>query len=276
MVILKLKSKLIPVKMIFFAGKPSLKEGLFSTYRSASTCGTYFFFVKEEINTLINNLNLSDVELLRSFRKNTVYEINRSIRDKLVEIDLEATLDDFIPLYNQFGSNRDWRNFKIRDVMLDNYHITVCRYKGKVIIAHLYFIDIHSKRVCLESSVSEIDCASELHFKALIGRSNRHLHYADMLYFKKQGFEQYDFGGYDNHHIYDKKKSGINRFKEGFRGVFVYESNYTSYPLYLLFLLKKTGRLYKRFRTHVFTFYCALNCFHLVFLLTSSAVNCWE
>jgi lipid II:glycine glycyltransferase (peptidoglycan interpeptide bridge formation enzyme) len=245
MVILKLKSRFIPVKMIFFAGRPLLKEGLFTTYRSANSSSIYFFFVKEEINTLINTLKLSDFELLRSFRKNTIYEINRSIRERLVEIDLVASLEDFIPLYNQFGSNRDWRNFKIRDVMLDNYHITVCRYNGKVIIAHLYFLDSNSKRVCLESSVSDIDSVSDNQLKALIGRSNRHLHYADMLYFKKQGFEQYDFGGYDNHHLKDKKKTGINRFKEGFRGVFVYESNYISYPLYIMFLLKKISRLFK-------------------------------
>jgi len=276
MVILKLKSKFIPVKMIFFAGKPSLKEGLFTTFRSASSSYSYFFFVKEEINTLINSLKLSDVELLRSFRKNTVYEINRSIRDKMVEIDIDATLDDFIPLYNKFGSNRDWRNFKIRDVMLDNYHITVCRYQGKVIIAHLYFLDSNSKRVCLESSVSDIDSASDNQLKALIGRSNRHLHYADMLLFKKLGFERYDFGGYDNHHTNNKKKSGINRFKEGFRGIFAYESNYTSYPLYLMFQLKKTGRLFKSIKAYLFTLYCALNCFHLVFIFAATTVNSWE
>jgi len=273
MVILKYKSTLIPVKMFFFTGKPTLKDGLFTTYRSASSSGTYFFFVKEEINTLINTLTLSDVELLRSFRKNTVYEINRSIRDKLVEIDLEATLNDFIPLYNQFGSNRDWRNFKIRDIMLNNYHITVCRHHGKVIVAHLYFMDTHSKRVCLESSVSDIDSVSDRQLKALIGRSNRHLHYADMLFFKKHGFEQYDFGGYDNHHTNDKKKSGINRFKEGFRGVFVNESNYTSYPLYLMFLFKKVGRYFKSMKSYVFTLYCALNCLNFLFILSTTAVN---
>jgi lipid II:glycine glycyltransferase (peptidoglycan interpeptide bridge formation enzyme) len=276
MVILKLKSKFIPVKMIFFAGKPSLKEGLFTTYRSASSSSTYFFFVKEEINTLINTLKLSDVELLRSFRKNTVYEINRSIRDKMVEIDLDASLDDFIPLYNKFGSNRDWRNFKIRDVMLDKYHITVCRYQGKVIIAHLYFLDSNSKRVCLESSVSDIDNASDNQLKALIGRSNRHLHYADMLRFKNLGFERYDFGGYDNHHKNNKKKSGINRFKEGFRGAFVYESNYTSYPLHLLFLFNKAMRLFKGIKAYLFALYCAINCIQLLFLFTITSVNCLE
>lgn len=129
--------------------------------------------------------------------------------------------------------------------MVNNYHVTVCRFNDKVIIAHLYFLDCNSKRVCLESSVSDIDSTSDIAFRALIGRSNRHLHYADMLYFKQQGFEQYDFGGFDNYHIHDKKKSGINKFKEGFRGVLVYESNYTSYPLYILFWLKKAGRMFR-------------------------------
>ena len=239
MIILKSKSKIIPVKMIFFANKPTIKSGLFSVYRSTASTRNYFFFKKGTINTLINSLDVSDNELLRSFSKNTVYEIVRSTKDNQVQIDMQGSLDDFIPLYNQFAKRRGWKCFKVRDEMLNNLHVTTCKLNAKVIIAHLYLLDYEGKRVCLESSVSDIDNIHDVSLKALVGRSNRHLHYSDMLYFKSMGFEHYDFGGYDNHNIHDKKKSGINKFKNGFRGVLVYESNYTSYPLLALFKVKK-------------------------------------
>jgi len=245
MIILKSKSKLISVRTIFFANIPRINNGLFSIYRSTRTTRNYFFFKRQSINTLINTLKVSDTELLRSFKKNTVYEIVRSIRDNLVQIDRHACMEDFIPLYNQFATKRAWRCFQVREEMLNNLHVTACKYNDKVIISHLYFLDYEGKRVCLESSVSDIDNVHDISLKALIGRSNRHLHYSDMLYFKSLGFEYYDFGGYDNHNIYDKKKSGINKFKDGFRGTFVYESNYISYPLFIVFKIKKLYRFSK-------------------------------
>lgn len=248
MVILKNDSTVIPVKMIFFANKPVISKGLFVTFRSTGTNRNHPLFRREAINTLINTLSGSETELLRSFKKNTVYEIVRSIKEKKVEIDSQATMDDFIPLYNQFASNRGWRNYKVRTEMLNNFHVTTSKLDGKVVIAHLYFLDHNSKRVCLEASVSNLDSINDLHEKALIGRSNRHLHYSDMLYFKQAGFEYYDFGGYDNHNINDKKKIGINKFKEGFKGDLVYESNYISYPLFILFKVKKLRRLAKNYK----------------------------
>jgi Uncharacterized protein involved in methicillin resistance len=243
MIILKTNSKILSVKTIYFAQKPSLKNCFFSAYRSTGVNKDYFFFKRSSINTLINDLNVTEAELFRSFKKQTKYEINRSIRDNLIEIDLQATMDDFIPLYNRFAAKRGWRSFKVREEMLHNLHVTTCKQNDKIIISHLYFLDYNSKRVCLESTVSDLCCTDDIHYKALLGRANRHLHYSDMLYFKNQGFESYDFGGYDNHNINDKKKLGINKFKESFKGVLVFESNYTSYPLLVLFKIKKIARL---------------------------------
>jgi len=239
MITLISKSTGISVKTIYFAEKPILLKNTFSTFRSTSSNINYNFFYRSEINTLINSLKVSDSDLLNSFSKNTRYEIIRSIRDNLIEIDNEASIDDFIPLYNCFAEDRGWRNFRLRNEMLNNYRVTLCKLNNKPIIAHLYLIDHNSKRVCLESSVSQPDDMRGSSLKSLIGRSNRHLHYSDMLYFKSLGFEYYDFGGYDNYNTADKKKMGINRFKAGFNGVLVYESNYVSYPLLVLFRIKK-------------------------------------
>ena len=49
---------------------------------------------------------------------------------------------------------------------------------------------------------------------ALIGRSNKRLHWEDMLYFKNKGFTTYDWGGissFDN-------PNGIDTFKLSFSG----------------------------------------------------------
>jgi len=239
MIKLESKSNGISVKTIYFADKPTIWTNLFSTFRSTNSTDNYFCFKRSEINTLINTLEISDIDLLDSFSKNTKYEIIRSLRDNLVIIDNQATLNDFVVLYNRFAVDRGWRNFKLRPEMLNNFQVTTCKLNNIVIIAHLYVIDHMSKRVCLEASVSHPDDMKDDRLKSLIGRSNRHLHYSDMLCFKEAGFKQYDFGGYDTYNTTDKKKSGINQFKSGFNGVLVYESNYISYPLLVLFRVKK-------------------------------------
>jgi len=242
---IKLKSKIngFLVTTIYFANRPTIWTNLLSTFRSTKSTNNYFCFRRSEINTLINTLNVSDIDLLKSFSKNTTYEIMRSIRDNLIEIDTDATMSEFVPLYNEFATSRNWKNFRVRDEMLNNYRITICKLNNKPIISHLYFLDYNSMRVCLESSVSIPDNINNGVSKSFIGRSNRHLHYADMLCFKNMGFELYDFGGFDNNNTMDEKKTGINKFKSGFNGTLVYESNYVSYPLLVLFRIKKLLRL---------------------------------
>lgn len=51
----------------------------------------------------------------------------------------------------------------------------------------------------------------------LIGRANRYLHWSDMLRFRENGFETYDFG-MCTHSSADEAKSRISDFKEGFGG----------------------------------------------------------
>ena len=239
MIRIESKFDAISVKTIYFANRPTIWTNVFSTFRSTNSSENFFFFNKSELNTLINSLNVSDSELLNSFSKNTKYEIIRSLRDNQIEIDNRASFEDFIFLYNRFATERGWKNFKLRPEMLHNYRVTTCKLNHKIVIAHLYIIDQISKRVCLEASVSDPEDMKDTTLKSLIGRSNRHLHYSDMLYFKRNGFEQYDFGGYDTFNTTDKKKSGINLFKSGFNGVLVYESNYVSYPLLVLLQVKK-------------------------------------
>jgi hypothetical protein len=243
MIKLKTKLKGITVKTIYFADKPTLWTNFFSAFRSTISTDNYFCFQRSKINTLINSLELSDIDLLNSFTKNTKYEIMRSMRDNLVEIDQQASIADFVGLYNRFATSRGWRSFKVRPEMLKNYWVTACKLNNEVIIAHLYVTDSECKRVCLEASVSDPDEMNNMSLKSFIGRSNRHLHYSDMLYFKRSGFLLYDFGGYDTDNTTDKKKSGINRFKSGFNGMLVYESHYVSYPLLILFGIKKLLRL---------------------------------
>jgi hypothetical protein len=108
MIKLESKSNGISVKMIYFADKPTIWTNLFSTFRSTNSADNYFCFKRSEINTLINTLEMSDIDLLDSFSKNTKYEIIRSVRDNLVIIDNQATLEDFVGLYNRFAADRGW------------------------------------------------------------------------------------------------------------------------------------------------------------------------
>lgn len=72
----------------------------------------------------------------------------------------------------------------------------------------------------------------------MVGMANRFLHFENIKYFKENGYEEYDFGGYA-YNTQDKHLQNINAFKAAFGGVLSEQSDYYSYPLYISLKIKK-------------------------------------
>jgi hypothetical protein len=115
--------------------------------------------------------------------------------------------------------------------------ITTAYFEDKPVVCHSYLIDSELKIVRLLHSASMIHDLEDKSFKGFVGRANRYLHYQDMVNFKEKGFLKYDFGGYalgtENVAL-----QGINKFKDGFGGYLVEQSNYT--PM-LIKMISKNG-----------------------------------
>jgi hypothetical protein len=84
---------------------------------------------------------------------------------------------------------------------------------------HAYIVSDNTAR--LHQSASLFRNSDDPEYKKMVGRSNRLLHWDDILYFKSLGIKWYDFGGWyggpETTGTY-KEQLLINQFKESFGG----------------------------------------------------------
>lgn len=192
---------------------------------------------KELFITLISNLTLTQEELLKKCSPTIRNEINRSIKENII-VKFNDSIDNFIPFYNNFASQKGLIKNKKNDLTKygNNLFISSAFCQNSQLCSHSYIIDHNKKRVrLLQSATMRF---SETIDHNLIGRANKYLHFRDMIYFKEQGLEQYDWGGIAANST-DKSLIGINKFKMSFGGEERTEYNYTSTGYNLLISIKK-------------------------------------
>jgi len=178
-----------------------------------------------------------------SFSKRVRAKINKATREEvrcsLYDLNSAESLEFYVDYCNRhiISKNLLYRlSKKDVDSFPKHYKVTQATYNGEILVMHGYFIDSKSKRVYIHESVSQfrtIDASSSQVDRDFISRANCLLHYEDMCYFKKQGIELYDFGGYGVD-TEDQSILNINRFKDGFRGKLVQENHYESYMFFMI------------------------------------------
>lgn len=188
------------------------------------------FFRKNCYHSLQINLLLSENELYKGLKSNTRNEINRAVNASCIFVE-DIPIEEFVEFYNLFAAKK--RLKPINTISLTKYganlKITGVSMAGEILTLHAYYTDVESGFTTLLYSASKrLDNVDDSLLK-LIGYSNRFLHYQDILYFKKEGFLVYDFGG-----IYlgqeDRSQVGIAQFKKSFGGEVVTITNYLSFP----------------------------------------------
>jgi hypothetical protein len=157
--------------------------------------------------------------LLEAMDKNTRYEIRRAEkRDGLTcdfwprpGAEIQGTFLDF---YN--GAAATGERERIRAEVLRRYTeagmlgLSRVAQDGRDLAWHAYILAENRARLWLSGSAQDGD-------RALIGRSNRYLHWRDMEALRNLGTGIYDFGGWYQGSS-DKKLLSINQFKEQFGG----------------------------------------------------------
>lgn len=183
----------------------------------------------EELFTLRLDLSKSSEELFSSIKKNTRYEINRAQnRDKIkcqtFFLKNETNFDkinNFINYFNKFADTKGRNHLNYQDI--EQFYITnnfCIRYSSSeddsiIYCMHSYVISDNIAR--LLQSASLFREANDTEFKNLNARANRLLHWDDILFFKKDNYSFYDFGGwYGGQEL--KEQLLINTFKESFGG----------------------------------------------------------
>jgi hypothetical protein len=190
-------------------------------------------FFKEIYFTLESDLMLSEEEIIKNFNSTIRNEIKRSEREGCV-FNFSESKDNFISLYNDFATQRKIAVITLKKLkeFKNNLILTSSSMNGVIVSVHSYLVDYDLKKVRLLHSGTKR--FSEVFDRNMIARSNKYLHYRDMLEFKKNGFQVYDWGGlaFNTH---DKGVQGINKFKESFGGELIKQKELYS-PIYYLIL----------------------------------------
>ena len=87
--------------------------------------------------------------------------------------------------------------------------------EGEVLGYHAYCLG--EQRVMLLHACTLHRLVQDTAARAAVGRANRLLFWTDILHFRQQGLQTYDFGGWYPGQS-DTRLLGINKFKEGFGG----------------------------------------------------------
>jgi|WetSurMetagenome_2_1015567.scaffolds.fasta_scaffold28270_4 hypothetical protein len=235
------KTSSFPVKrkLILFAPEPSLRHGLFDSYMQSFCKEVRFGFKRIPKYTKI--IDITSDQFTESFCKSCMKKINKAKAEGVL-CETTTDINGFITLFNDFAKRKHFFSVireKELEIFGDALVIRTARLKnGTNIVYHSYLLDKSIKSVRVLNSVSVIhDDQISPADRALTGFANRCLHYEDMLYFRDQGFVTYDMGGYA-FNTQDKSLQGINEFKDSFGGELIEESNYESYMVYMLKVIK--------------------------------------
>lgn len=186
------------------------------------------------------DLKMTNEEILNQFSKTRRYEVKRAEKRDNLKVEFlsnldERTLDDFERFYNRFalqtGELSDINIAKVKALNETGQFVLakVSDEEQEVLTVHGYIIDKQKNIAALFSSSSFFRENKEK--RSLISRANGLLHYESMIYFKKNGFEIYDFGGVylgnENPHYIS-----ISAFKRSFGGKIVTFQNGFEIPIH--------------------------------------------
>lgn len=191
------------------------------------------FYFKEKAYTLHSNLDLPEEEILKKFNSTIRNEVRRADKEGNSYKYAECK-DIFLNIFNDFASKKgiSCQSTNSLDAYGDNLILTSTCINNITTVVHSYLIDSDLNKVRLLHSATK-RFSDDLN-RNLIARSNKYLHFMDMMIFKKKGFVIYDWGGIA-FGTENKSLLGINKFKESFGGQLIEQKNLYS-PLYKLTL----------------------------------------
>ena len=192
---------------------------------------TYPLFIRKYTYTLHSDLSLNEEGLFKRFSSTVRNEIRRAEREGFVFNQFESK-ENFRNFYNEFARQRGISGISMEKLNSygKNLRLTSTSKDGIVTSAHSYLLDLDNKKVrFLHGGTSRF---SESIDRNMIARSNKFLHFKNLLAFKQLGCLIYDWGGiaYETN---DKGLKGINKFKKSFGGELIKEKDLYSILYYL-------------------------------------------
>jgi hypothetical protein len=194
--------------------------------------------------SLINDLSCDEAAILARFSNTNRYQVHRAdTKDGLSAEFMTGCehLAAFSTFYDDFAGQKGLPCAYRRGLsaLSDARHLVLTRASRDdfTIVWHAYVAN--GRTAALLHSASHFRTTRNID-TAIVGRANRWLHWQDLLYFKRRGLQQFDWGGlFEDESL--PGQAGVNRFKRQFGGVPVRTYNCTV-PL------TAKGRLYLALR----------------------------
>lgn len=213
----------IPIRKYYFEQKQALDWADFllpTAYMDCYSGNKPPFFNTEYRHTLLTDLTRPEETIFAEFSKDNRNQIRRCEREKRFTLQRDTPLEQFIPLYNAFASQKGLSLFipgEAERIGSHNYRIFSVQHGDEVLICHFYLLSPAAGVSNLLISASSLEYRHDPDLNRAMGHANRCLHWQGIKYFKAAGFHTYDWGGYapdtDNPAL-----RGINRFKRSFNG----------------------------------------------------------
>lgn len=179
------------------------------------------------------NLDLSQTEesLLQKLNRDTKYKVRRAEgKDQVICIQEhragEELCRQFQAFYDEFATAKGVGLLSSEEFVARAragvLRISRAVYREQTVVWHVHAAT--AQRATLLHSASNFRNLDDNEVRAAVGRANRLLHWKDILQFKADGLEVYDFGGWYAGSE-DEELLKINQFKESFGGVRVDQVN---------------------------------------------------
>jgi hypothetical protein len=180
-------------------------------------------------NNLLVDLTQSQEQLRSQLNEDTAYKIRRARdRDKIIceccDAQDPAVMNEFEKMYNAFAAIK--RLVPLNRARLERLAaagvLDVSAAKdpqGNVLVYHANYRD--SRRATQLETPSLYRSLPQSAARNFSGRANRYLTWSNILRYKNEGLQSFDFGGW--HLGSDREMLSINDFKRGFGGKVVHE-----------------------------------------------------
>lgn len=213
-----------------FPSAQDLRWSLRKVYLQCDHATRLLTHIRQPFTSYVIDLTLSEDELFSNYSKKLRRNIRRAIREEIsVERDQNpaAVVELFQPTILEKGLN------PLREIDFDrknNLLITRAVHPElRTLAAHAYLLDKKLKKVKSEYNASAFrQYWEDKPTQYLCGRANSLLYHLDLLYFREQGYELFDFGGYGG------LAPGADYFKDRLGGTVVTQYNY--YPIWYYFV----------------------------------------
>ncbi len=175
----------------------------------------------KDINaTVIVNLRPSEEEILAHLHKDARWGINRAKKEGLVvqETTKEEDWKEFYLIYSDYMKKNGLNYFSLEELKQKAKISFVCKKEDKVVAgAGIWFVDkydLEIPRLFFNSSLEEF----------LNLQPNNLLYWECIKWAKKQGYGEFDLGGWQINA--NKQIGGVNKFKEKWGQVVYFKKNY--------------------------------------------------